>query len=1013
MKGTGGSIRFPGVASYPLLLAGIFSAFLGVAGLCGFYIGLICLVDPLRALAPLSVTPAFDLIIVGAIAISSALGLRRTALAGGLLGLVLIAVLAVGASPYTHGALHRMLVHANEIQGTAVWTGPLSECMAFVGVLGLLFTALRGMPLAGGFFGALLLAFSGAALVGQLSPIWPIWKTLGFVAPQVAVALCALSLALLASGWQDLKDHSYGFAVLAAIGSITVSIMLAGAMRAYERAELRRTSLAEAYSVADQLAGGVSRPVAIQAMIGRWQAFGVPPRRRAQGEARLLMRDMPEIAAIGWIAPSAHPVWWVSTRPPSGAIVKPLLEYHVRRLRILQYARRERHLVMTPPVRMLGHNRSFIVVEPVYRHGVLRGYLLSVFDAYRWLAHLIARQVARGYYVQVLYGGIPLFTRGTRGYCQYMQQVHVRFLGRRFRVTVCPQRRIVKQTDVGLPALMLISGSLLALFAAAAVNAMQRARWHAQLLDSMNSELEILVASRTAALKDERERWRVTLMSIGDGVILTDTEGCIQIMNEAAEHFTGYTNEAAHGRFLSSVLPLRDAATQRLMDRPRATNWGERGVVAHSAGMMFKDAGGRDRFVSDSIAPVQDERGAIAGFVVVFRDMTEHRALEEEAMKARSLEALGVLAGGIAHDFNNILTAIIGNIALAKLHGGADKRLLAALDDAEQSGWRARGLTLQLLTFAKGGAPVMRSGLIAEAIRDLVRFFLKGSRVRAVLDLPDDLWAAEFDRDQMGQVIQNVVLNAMEAMNEGGTLCVQGANVVLREGEVADLPGGSYVMIRFTDSGPGIKKEFLDRIFDPYFSLKSTGTGLGLAVAYSIMRRHHGAIVAQSAMGIGTTMILYLPRSYTGVVDVSAVGNARKPAGNGERILLMDDDEAVRKAGKALLAALGYEVIEAASGEEALRYFREDPDGFAAAILDLTVAGGMGGERCIAELRKIRPHVRALVSTGYSTDPVVARYRDYGFVGTIQKPYRLDDLASILSAVLYGPPDKDGPPTSA
>ena len=995
--------------SYPLLAAGVLCVGAGLAGLCGFYCDLPVLIGPLPALTPLSSTPALCLVLAGAAAIILGAGLRRAALAASVLGLLVVVALGLLGSPYLHGALHGMLVRDNEIHGKIVWPGLLSGGMALMATLGLALTAARRMSLAAGLFGALLLALSAAALLGQFSPVWPIWGMLGLVAPQMALALCVLSVALLAHGWQELRDNRYGFAVLTAIGFVAASVALAGAVRTYERTQLGRESLAAAYAVADQLAGAAGRPATVQGIVSRWEALGVPPRRRAQQEARLIMRQIPEIAAIGWIAPSTRPVWWQSMRPPHGVIIEPLLAPHLQRRQILAYTRLRRHAVMTPPVQLLHGNKGFVVIAPVYRRGLLRGYLVSVFDAYRWFAHLIPGQVARGYRVRVLYDNVVLFRRGPGGHCRYARQVHVRLLGQRFTVNVCPRARLVKEAQMGLASIVLASGVLLALFGAAAVYAMQRALSHARSLDAMNNELEMLIASRTAALKDERERWRVTLMSIGDGVILTDAEGRVALMNEAAERLTGWSGEAAQGRALSSVLALREAITHVQIETPRATQWGGRGVVIHGAGTLFTDRGGREHVVSDSIAPVHDEHGQVTGFIVVFRDMTEHRALEEEALKARSLEALGVLAGGIAHDFNNILTVIIGNISLGKIYAMGDKRLLAVLDDAEQSGWRARGLTLQLLTFAKGGAPLLKTGPVADTVRELVSFFLKGSRVRATVDLPDDLWPVDFDRDQIGQVIQNLVLNAVDAMSEGGVLTVRGTNVMLREGEVAELPAGAYVAIAFADNGRGIDKEFLDRIFDPYFSLKATGTGLGLAVSYSIMRRHHGAIAARSAIGQGTTMTLYLPRSHEAAEEAPARASTLQPVGHGEWILLMDDDDAVRKTGKALLMALGYRVEEAANGEEALMYFRENPERFAAVVLDLTVAGGMGGERTLAELRKIKSDVRALVATGYSTDPVAARFRDYGFAGAIQKPYRLDDLASIMASVVSAPPPAGSP----
>jgi PAS domain S-box-containing protein len=503
------------------------------------------------------------------------------------------------------------------------------------------------------------------------------------------------------------------------------------------------------------------------------------------------------------------------------------------------------------------------------------------------------------------------------------------------------------------------------------------------------------------ALAAEKELLSVTLRSIADGVITTDTDGNVVLMNRVAEQLTGWKQQDAVGKPLREVFHLVDEKTRLRCEDPVETVLRDGGAVEPTRHAVLIARDGTERFIANHGAPLRDKDSRIIGIVLAFSDVTEKRKMEAELLKMEKLESLGVLAGGIAHDFNNILTAILGNISLATVCAPPQGDWLQILTEAEAACLRARDLTMQLLTFAKGGAPVIQTASIADLLQDSTRFTLRGSNVRCEFDIPDDLWAARVDEGQISQVIHNLVINAQQAMPQGGTVKVTAENVSMGASEGIPLKAGRYVKISIADSGIGIPEEHLSKIFDPYFTTKQKGNGLGLASAYSIVKNHDGYITVESELGVGTTFHIYLPAS-----PEKAPPRKEDPQiaeSGGGRILVMDDEEVVRELTKEVLTRMGYEAEFAREGSEAVEMYQRARDKgrpFDAVIMDLTVPGGMGGLEATRKLLDADPHAKVIVSSGYSNDPIMAHYKEHGFCGVVAKPYKVGDLMGTLQSVI-------------
>lgn len=510
-----------------------------------------------------------------------------------------------------------------------------------------------------------------------------------------------------------------------------------------------------------------------------------------------------------------------------------------------------------------------------------------------------------------------------------------------------------------------------------------------------------------ATLRRGKERLAVTLSSIADGVISTNIAGRITLMNRAAEELTGWVLCDAHSRKLCEVFRVVNLRTRAQLPDPAESviQRGERVELEGDAVLITQE--GRELIVSASASPIFDAKSAAIGVVLVFRDCTMKHKMAEHLQQSEKLSALGSLAGGIAHDFNNLLSGVFGYVDLARLTC-SDEEALDYLDKAMKAFDRGKALTQQLLTFSKGGAPERRLARVDRVVRDCCTFAMSGSKSCLGLSVADDLWPCKYDQHQIAQVLDNLVINAKQSMPHGGVVQVSAVNVSLSSRDVIGLDEGCYVQIDVADQGVGIPAEAIPSIFNPFFSTKATGSGLGLATSYSIVEKHGGMITVTSTEGEGTQFSVYLPAWPDLALDseLEMTGNGAAESvdqGLGLRVLVMDDEDYVRDIVEKMLNRMGCAAECCVDGQSMLVTFQKGIDedtAFDVVLMDLTIPGGMGGKDAIVELRKLDTDVAAFASSGYSDDPVMADPEQFGFTGSIGKPFRRTELAGLLAGLV-------------
>lgn len=531
-------------------------------------------------------------------------------------------------------------------------------------------------------------------------------------------------------------------------------------------------------------------------------------------------------------------------------------------------------------------------------------------------------------------------------------------------------------------------------------------------------------------LDEQRQRLEFTLQSIGDAVITTDAAGRIVLMNPIAEQYTGKLSAHVVGHPLAEVLKLLDEHTRAprpssVLDLLRTGRESSRSADA----FVLVGPGGSERLVAENAALIRLTSGEPLGAVVALRDVTRERRRAEESARTVKLESLGLLAGGIAHDFGNLLTAMVGHVAIAQSVPGLPEAAAKRLAELDRAVWRAKDITQQLFNFAKGGAPKKSVVNLPAVIREAANYAIGGTQVSLRCMLATDLYPVEADEGQIVQVINNLAVNAVQAMPHGGTLLIAAENYDPERDSQTPLRDGRWVRIAVTDTGTGIAPEHLAKIFEPFFTTKPKGTGLGLATCYAVVKRHGGQLRVESHAGHGTTFHIILPASPSARPVTLATALAASPLETAPaaptttvtanpfrveiparktrgRILLMDDERLVREAVTLMLGLLDYDVVQATSGAEVLeKYAAALREGrrFSAVLLDLRVPEGMGGAETMRRLREMDPHACAIAASGYHDDPVLLEFRQHGFTGKLAKPFKMDELGASLKKLLEEP----------
>jgi len=498
---------------------------------------------------------------------------------------------------------------------------------------------------------------------------------------------------------------------------------------------------------------------------------------------------------------------------------------------------------------------------------------------------------------------------------------------------------------------------------------------------------------------------------IRDALVIVDTAGRILFINRTGESLSGWRSYEAIGRPVTSILRIAHADTHRLIEDPVKALLQEAQTPELRGKLLLLAKDETERAITDSGSAPRSRNGRTTAVYLIFRQSAEKCATAEDsnAILASHMEAIGALAGGIAHDFNNVLTAVVGNLSLVRMNPDLPEKTRSRLEQAEKASLRAREISRQLLTFAKGGAPIRMTTKIEESIKATVTQALHECDVRCEFELADDLSPVAVDISQLNLALRNLVMHAAQSSAPQGAIELSTANIEVTRGMLVGVKPGRYVRISIRDFGQGIPAQQIPRIFEPYFITRRTGSGLGLATAHSIIRRHEGAITVESIIDKGTTFHVFLPASNVTSVEAPPKVEDRVHRGKG-RILVMDDEADVRLVASDMLELMGYEVDVSPDGAHALQLYttaRRIGRPYAIVMFDLTIPAGMGGKEAIVKLREIDPGAVAIVSSGYSYDPVMASYKEFGFDAVVPKPYKPDELARVLNSLMAAKQQKE------
>ena len=519
-------------------------------------------------------------------------------------------------------------------------------------------------------------------------------------------------------------------------------------------------------------------------------------------------------------------------------------------------------------------------------------------------------------------------------------------------------------------------------------------------LERRISNLSLIESRKKIA--EEKEKLVTTLKSIADGVITTDHLGRIQIMSSAAERITGWTQQEAQGKYFCQVFHVLGKGRSKEKRDLLKSSFPEAGSAEVFDNIYLINKSGEEVPVAYTTSPIESDNSDTAGVVFIFRDISQNLNFIKTIQRTQKLDALALLTSGIAHDFNNILGGLYGNIELAKKACDSDCAAAEYINKAMSSFYRAGALTQQLLTFSKEGTPVLKRDSIAETVKNCTTFALSGSNVSAEFLISKNLWHCDFDENLISQVFDNLIVNAKQAMPNGGSISVSVYNADLNGIKVADLDPGRYVCIEFKDSGEGIPNDVLKNIFDPFFTTKKDGSGLGLSISHSIVRKHNGAIEVNSDRKNGTCFKIYIPAKKPARKKMLRKKEESGYRGSGT-ILLIDDDKIILDVAERMLSSIGYDSIKAIDGTSALRYLtdmKKSGKTCEAVISDLTIPGGMGGKETVKQIHQVFPDIPVIVSSGYTDDPVMQSPSDYGFVCSIKKPYMIDSLSKTLESCI-------------